>query len=256
MSECEYNFHGVEETVLQTFSNRLKKVRMSAKLKQQQFANIMGISVAALSYYETGKRTPDIVFLYKLSEYFMIPVDYFLGRTESTKPENADISRKLGLSDEAIEKLQEFTNIPMGGSEVLKSLLECDEFYHTLFLLTCCAYEPDDDYDMDYLNFIATKKMMEVISSVINNKQRVDKTILKELLPHEKKRLKFIEWFLEQNEIDHQELMKRYEARKKQQEEKWRAKIAEYNNSQTLRTTAIQNIKEAENNGKHNPQTE
>lgn len=92
--------------------------------------------------------------------------------------------------------------------------------------------------------------MMEVISSVINNKQRVDKTILKELLPHEKKRLKFIEWFLEQNEIDHQELMKRYEARKKQQEEKWRAKIAEYNNSQTLRTTAIQNIKEAENNGK------
>ena len=69
MSKCGYDFCGIEEDVIKVFSERLKKTRISAKLTQQQFANEMGISVAALSYYETGKRVPDIIFLKKVSEY-------------------------------------------------------------------------------------------------------------------------------------------------------------------------------------------
>lgn len=36
------------------------------------------ISREALSYYENGKRSPDIDMLVKLSEYFHVSIDYLI----------------------------------------------------------------------------------------------------------------------------------------------------------------------------------
>ena len=63
MNKREYDFTGVDKMVKEKFKERLKGIRNKAKLSQAQFADMLGISVAALSYYERGERIPDIIFL-------------------------------------------------------------------------------------------------------------------------------------------------------------------------------------------------
>jgi len=66
--------------LLVTFGRRLSVVRKSRSLTQQQLAEIVGISVVALAYIETGKRWPRIDTLDKLARALKVPLaDLFRG---------------------------------------------------------------------------------------------------------------------------------------------------------------------------------
>lgn len=56
----------------------LKKIRKQKKLSQLKVAMDLSISREALSYYENGKRSPDIEMLIKLSDYFNVSIDYLI----------------------------------------------------------------------------------------------------------------------------------------------------------------------------------
>ena len=56
----------------------LKKIRKKLGLSQLKVALDLSISREALSYYENGKRSPDIDMLVKLSRYFKVSVDYLI----------------------------------------------------------------------------------------------------------------------------------------------------------------------------------
>ncbi len=56
----------------------LKKIRKQKKLNQQKVAMDLNISRESLSYYENGKRSPDIDMLVKLSDYFGVSIDYLI----------------------------------------------------------------------------------------------------------------------------------------------------------------------------------
>ena len=43
---------------------------------------VYAISREALSYYENGKRNPDLKMLVDMSRYFNVSIDYILGRSE------------------------------------------------------------------------------------------------------------------------------------------------------------------------------
>lgn len=89
------------------FGERLKSVREKSGLSQETLANELGVSKGALCYYEKGKRVPDIAFLEKVSMYFNIPFDYFMGLSDATKPVNAYDTSRTGLSEDTIEYLSE-----------------------------------------------------------------------------------------------------------------------------------------------------
>ena len=63
----------------------LREIRKKKKLSQLKVAMDLSISREALSYYETGKRSPDISMLVRLSNYFNVSIDYLLERTENPK---------------------------------------------------------------------------------------------------------------------------------------------------------------------------
>ena len=44
----------------------------------------LAISREALSYYENGKRSPDMEMLIKLSDYFNVSIDYLIKGEEFT----------------------------------------------------------------------------------------------------------------------------------------------------------------------------
>ena len=63
----------------------LKKLRKQKNLSQLKVAMDLAVSREALSYYENGKRSPDVDMLVKLSRYFNVSVDYLIFGEEFKK---------------------------------------------------------------------------------------------------------------------------------------------------------------------------
>ena len=62
----------------------LKEIRKQRGLSQLKVAMDLSISREALSFYESGKRNPDIKMLLRLSEYFDVSIDYLITGKEFT----------------------------------------------------------------------------------------------------------------------------------------------------------------------------
>ncbi len=63
----------------------LKLVRKAKKYSQLKVAMDLSISREALSYYENGKRSPDIEMLRALSKYFNVSIDFLVNGEEFQK---------------------------------------------------------------------------------------------------------------------------------------------------------------------------
>lgn len=266
MEKCSFDFCGLEYDTIQVFSERLKQTRISAKLTQQEFAAEMGISVAALSYYEKGKRIPDIVFLSKLCEYFYISPEYFLGITNSRIKENVEISKSLRLSDKAIYNIRAYIDDTYEGtyeyyenSDILNKLLENEKFYSVLDLMTwsgmeSCSRVPDNEY----INYIAMKKMMDAIAETIESSPSLKSRIIQAIIPDQKEREDYYKWLLEESDNRHEEILNRY---KEQKEDIYEGLIKQVENfresaEMSIHAKAIQNLMEDSDNAKHNPTNE
>ncbi len=56
----------------------LREIRRKKGYSQLKVAMDLNVSREALSYYENGKRSPDIQMLLKLSDYFNVSIDYLI----------------------------------------------------------------------------------------------------------------------------------------------------------------------------------
>jgi transcriptional regulator with XRE-family HTH domain len=98
-----------------TFSNRIRKLREERGLNQGQFADSVGVSRGAMSYYEQEARTPDIGVLRAICEKCGVSADYMLGIIPDQNHAISDVCRETGLYPIAarrlrlIEKLKETT---------------------------------------------------------------------------------------------------------------------------------------------------
>lgn len=67
------------------FSTNLLNCRKTTGISQKALADIVGISDAAITMMEKGKRSPSFEVLIALADYFGVSIDYLVGRTD--KPE-------------------------------------------------------------------------------------------------------------------------------------------------------------------------
>lgn len=65
---------------------RIRDLREDHDLTQTQIAQILGMSQAGYSKYETGENDIPTAILIQLAEYYQTSVDYLLGRTNNKKP--------------------------------------------------------------------------------------------------------------------------------------------------------------------------
>ncbi len=63
----------------------LREIRKKRKISQLKASFALNISREALSYYENGRRSPDIEMLVKMSEYFGVSIDYLIRGKEFEK---------------------------------------------------------------------------------------------------------------------------------------------------------------------------
>ena len=65
---------------------RLRDLREDRDLRQEDVAEILGISQTVYSRYERGFQTIPVIHILKLTDYYKVSTDYILGRTNNSKP--------------------------------------------------------------------------------------------------------------------------------------------------------------------------
>lgn len=88
------------------YGHRIAGLRDERKLTQEELANKVGITRAALSHYENNRREPDYETIRNIADFFGVSIDYLMGRSDVTgsqlEKDVRDFMNDLELSDEAI----------------------------------------------------------------------------------------------------------------------------------------------------------
>lgn len=63
----------------------LREIRIQKNYSQLKVAMDLNISRETISYYENGKRNPDLETLVMLSKYFKVSIDYLITGKEFSK---------------------------------------------------------------------------------------------------------------------------------------------------------------------------
>jgi transcriptional regulator with XRE-family HTH domain len=96
----------MEAELRKVFADRIKKLRESHGLNQGEFADTVGVSRGAMSYYEQEARTPDIEVLRRICTKYDIPADYMLGIIPDPDHTVADVCLQTGLYPMAAKRLR------------------------------------------------------------------------------------------------------------------------------------------------------
>lgn len=88
------------------FSERIRKLRAERGMNQGQFADFVGVSRGAMSYYEQEARTPDIAVLKSICEKCGVSADYMLGLIPDQNHAVSDVCLETGLFPKAVKQLR------------------------------------------------------------------------------------------------------------------------------------------------------
>jgi transcriptional regulator with XRE-family HTH domain len=106
------------------FSARIRKLREGAKLNQGEFADTVGVSRGAMSYYEQEARTPDIGVLRQICAKHNISADYLIGLIPDLDREVSDVCLQTGLYPKAAKRLRLIREIKkIQSREVLETIV-------------------------------------------------------------------------------------------------------------------------------------
>lgn len=157
---------------------RLKQLRIKNGLKQQELANMFGLSSGTISFYESEQRKPDIDFIVAIAKYFDVSTDYLLGLTNAIDKENIDISKVTGLNDFSLtileQSLKETNN---AAAEVIDTVICGGDFLRFVNLIND-KKEKKPTIDIDWSD-ICDKKLSDIFDMDIEQRT----TILNMLFP-------------------------------------------------------------------------
>ena len=157
---------------------RLKQLRIKKGLKQQELADMFGLSSGTISFYESEQRKPDIDFIVAIAKYFYVSTDYLLGLTNAIDKENIDISKVTGLNDFSLtileQSLKETNN---AAAEVIDTVICGGDFLRLVNLIND-KNEKKPTIDIDWSD-ICDKKLSDIFDMDIEQRT----TILNMLFP-------------------------------------------------------------------------
>ncbi len=79
------NFMFCQEVSMNQFKDRLKELRLAKGITQKSMGERLGITTRAYQFYESGERYPDFQGLLALADYFQVPLDYLVGRSDKRR---------------------------------------------------------------------------------------------------------------------------------------------------------------------------
>lgn len=92
------------------FHVMLKELRISRHISQQELADLLGYSRAAISGYEIGRNQPSYEDLKRIAIFFNVTIDYLLGHTLKGEPSFVP-SVKLVPEEERLIEIYQSINV-------------------------------------------------------------------------------------------------------------------------------------------------
>lgn len=77
------------------FGVKLKELRTSQKLTQQQLADRLGVAKSVVSYYESGDRYPSYDVLVRIAHVFHTSTDYLLDVSKENVTDVTGLTKKI-----------------------------------------------------------------------------------------------------------------------------------------------------------------
>jgi len=69
-----------------TVGQRIRELREAKELTQGDLASRLAVVTSTVSQWETDKRMPDSLMLWRIADLFAVSVDYLLGRSNVPQP--------------------------------------------------------------------------------------------------------------------------------------------------------------------------
>jgi transcriptional regulator with XRE-family HTH domain len=92
------------------FGARLKYLRESNNLSQEELRKILKVSRSNISKYENGTLEPNLDFINRVSEYFNVTSDYLLGKADN--PNKITLDKQPSLDYIKVAKKAESYGVP------------------------------------------------------------------------------------------------------------------------------------------------
>lgn len=98
-------------------ANRLRQMRVSKGLNQNEVGELVGMAQSAVSKWERGATEPDHNTLRILSDYYGVSIDYLLGNSDEPQAKRKGVSIPVlgdvaaGVPIEAIEDILDYEDI-------------------------------------------------------------------------------------------------------------------------------------------------
>lgn len=98
-------------------ANRLRQMRVSKGLNQNEVGELVGMAQSAVSKWERGATEPDHNTLRILSDYYGVSIDYLLGNSDEPQAKRKGVSIPVlgdvaaGIPIEAIEDILDYEDI-------------------------------------------------------------------------------------------------------------------------------------------------
>lgn len=135
---------------LPVFADRFHSLRVKDGLKQEEFAQKLGLSRPTVGFYENGVRLPDAACLKQIAQVYHVSVDWLLGLSDVQTPDVKlhAVAEYTGLSEEAASKIQHaFTENPgTWDLDILNALLTHEKSEDLLHCINALATgkQPED----------------------------------------------------------------------------------------------------------------
>ena len=124
------------------FKKRLRELRISHSLTQNELAQKLGIAKSTISMYENGNREPDFETLETIADFFNCDMDYLLGKSDIHNKHKSSIPTATNIIP-----LPQTKKIPLLGSiacgepilaeENIEDFIKMDEDILADFALRC-----------------------------------------------------------------------------------------------------------------------
>lgn len=117
------------------FYLRLRELRNSRKLSQQDLADYLKISKSSINMYERGEREPGLDMLEAIADFFNVDLDYLSGKSSEIKAFSFDKSTSSEftpnvqrimdninlLNDDGLETLADYSDFLKGQTKFKKA---------------------------------------------------------------------------------------------------------------------------------------
>ena len=115
---------------------RLNSALALRGIKQKELASHMHVTDNTISYFCSGKRTPNVQQIILMAKFLNVSADYLLGLSDvqSTDQATKELCQTLGLSENAVETIinchqEEKENDLPDSSEMVSRIIENENFW-------------------------------------------------------------------------------------------------------------------------------